>query len=181
MIGARSVETSEQIGALFKAQNVPHVILNAVQDEEEAEIVARAGQAGTITIATNMAGRGTDIKPSAAALEAGGLHVILTELHESPRIDRQLFGRAGRQGQVGSAQIIMSLDDPLLHAYAQGVARWLAQRFKAADGQVPPIVAGLLRLVVQRLSEKHRATIRRDTRKQDDRLGKSLGLAGQGE
>jgi preprotein translocase subunit SecA len=93
---------------------VPHVVLNAKQNEQEAQIVAEAGQMGRVTIATNMAGRGTDIKLGAGVAELGGLHVIGTERHEALRIDRQLLGRAGRQGDPGSGQFFVSLEDELL-------------------------------------------------------------------
>ena len=93
------------------------MVLNARQDREEAEIVAEAGQAGRITVATNMAGRGTDIRLHPAVSEAGGLHVILTEYHESRRIDRQLFGRCARQGDPGSYESIVALDDELFRRF----------------------------------------------------------------
>jgi preprotein translocase subunit SecA len=99
---------------------VEHQVLNARQHEREAEIVARAGQQGRVTIATNMAGRGTDIKPDQDVLDAGGLHVLGTERHEALRIDRQLQGRSGRQGDPGSAQFFVSLDDELL----EGLGEW---------------------------------------------------------
>src|SRR6185369_14138706 len=93
-----------------------HQVLNARQHEQEAKIIAQAGMPGRVTIATNMAGRGTDIKPADEVLLAGGLHVIGTERHEALRIDRQLIGRAGRQGDPGSAQFYVSLEDELLEA-----------------------------------------------------------------
>src|SRR5262249_24083068 len=102
LIGTRSGEASEQVGDLLSAAGVTAVILNARQDRDEADIVAGAGQPGRATVATNMAGRGTDILLHADVRAAGGLHVILTEFHESGRVDRQLFGRAGRQGDPGS-------------------------------------------------------------------------------
>jgi preprotein translocase subunit SecA len=120
LIGTRSVDKSERLSEKLKEVGVEHEVLNARLHEREAEIVARAGQSGRVTIATNMAGRGTDIKPDQDVVEAGGLHVLGTERHEALRIDRQLQGRSGRQGDPGSAQFFISLDDELL----EGLGEW---------------------------------------------------------
>ena len=114
LIGTRSIDKSEIISHLLASAGLHHYVLNARQEAAEAEIVGDAGQIGRITVATNMAGRGTDIKLPAEALERGGLHVICSELHESPRIDRQLIGRCGRQGDPGSYRQYMALDDEIL-------------------------------------------------------------------
>lgn len=114
LIGTRTIRESVLIDQALRVRNIPAVLLNGVQDGDEAEIVSQAGHAGAITIATNMAGRGTDIKPDARALAAGGLHVISVSPNESPRIDRQLIGRGARQGQPGSAQFFVAADDSLL-------------------------------------------------------------------
>ena len=114
LIGTRSITASERIASTLTEVHLPFRLLNGVQSEDEAEIIAQAGHSGAITIATNMAGRGTDIKPDATALERGGLHVIATEQHDSSRVDRQLIGRAARQGDPGSAQFFVSADDDLL-------------------------------------------------------------------
>jgi preprotein translocase subunit SecA len=114
LIGTRSVEKSEKLSILLHEAGIDHQVLNARQHEKEAQIVALAGQRGRVTIATNMAGRGTDIKPDPEVIEAGGLHVLGTERHEARRIDRQLAGRAGRQGDPGSCQFFLALDDELL-------------------------------------------------------------------
>jgi preprotein translocase subunit SecA len=114
LIGTRSVAKSEKLSERLTAAGIEHQVLNARFHEQEAKIVAQAGQIGKVTIATNMAGRGTDIKPADEVLAAGGLHVLGTERHESLRIDRQLAGRAGRQGDPGSAQFFLSLEDELL-------------------------------------------------------------------
>ncbi len=114
LIGTRSVAKSEKLSERLTAAGIEHQVLNARLHEQEAKIVAEAGQVGRVTIATNMAGRGTDIKPPPEVLAAGGLHVLGTERHESLRIDRQLAGRAGRQGDPGSAQFFLSLEDELL-------------------------------------------------------------------
>jgi len=114
LIGTRTVEASEKLAKKLTERGVQHTVLNARQDRNEADIISRAGQAGTVTVATNMAGRGTDIKLGPGVVEAGGLHVIGTERHDAERVDRQLAGRAGRQGDPGSAQFFLSLEDQLL-------------------------------------------------------------------
>ncbi len=120
LIGTRSVEKSEELSRRLTAVSIEHQVLNARQHEQEAHIVEHAGEQGHVTIATNMAGRGTDIKPTPDVVAAGGLHVLGTERHEALRIDRQLAGRAGRQGDPGSAQFFLSLDDELLEALGEG-------------------------------------------------------------
>ena len=114
MIGTRSVAASERASAALTAANLPHLVLNASQDESEADIVAQAGVCGRITVATNMAGRGTDIKVEHEALAKGGLHVIMTERHDARRIDLQLAGRCGRQGEPGCFQAVLSAEDQLV-------------------------------------------------------------------
>jgi preprotein translocase subunit SecA len=114
LIGTRSVEKSEKLSKLLDQAGIEHQVLNARQHEKEAQIVAQAGQRGRVTIATNMAGRGTDIKPDPEVIAAGGLHVLGTERHDARRIDRQLAGRSGRQGDPGSCQFFLALDDELL-------------------------------------------------------------------
>jgi preprotein translocase subunit SecA len=114
LVGTRTIAESFQVRDALLSVNLNPTVLNGVQDREEAEIVAQAGIAGSITIATNMAGRGTDIKLDPTALDAGGLHVIGTSHNASPRIDRQLVGRAARQGQPGSAQFFTAATDELL-------------------------------------------------------------------
>src|SRR5207237_9896602 len=114
LVGTRSVEKSEKLSQKLRDIGIVHQVLNARQHEQEAHLVEHAGQPGKVTIATNMAGRGTDIKLGPGVAEAGGLHVLGTERHEARRIDRQLAGRAGRQGDPGSAQFFLSLEDELL-------------------------------------------------------------------
>ena len=126
LIGTRTVDKSEKLSEKLSLAGIEHRVLNARQHENEANIVADAGQVGRVTIATNMAGRGTDIKPAPGVVAAGGLHVIGTERHEAIRIDRQLAGRAGRQGDPGSAQFLMSLDDELL----EGLGPWRKKRLE---------------------------------------------------
>ncbi|OAJ75920.1 preprotein translocase subunit SecA [Brevibacillus sp. SKDU10] len=117
LVGTISIENSEKLSHLLRQKGVPHNVLNAKQHEREAEIVARAGQFGAVTIATNMAGRGTDIQLGEGVPEIGGLHIIGTERHESRRIDNQLRGRAGRQGDPGSSQFFLSLQDELMRRF----------------------------------------------------------------
>ncbi len=135
LVGTRSVEASERLGKLFTSRGVEHQVLNARQDGEEANIVSLAGGSGRITVATNMAGRGTDISLDAKVKELGGLHVILTEYHESPRVDRQLFGRSARQGQPGTVEALFSADDELFTRY---VPRLRKMAVAAARGDAFP-------------------------------------------
>jgi preprotein translocase subunit SecA len=130
LIGTRSVDKSEVLSRLLTEAGVEHKVLNARQHESEANVVAEAGRSRKVTIATNMAGRGTDIKPDPDVLAAGGLHVLGTERHEALRIDRQLAGRAGRQGDPGSASFFLSLEDELLEALGPGKQERLKERGK---------------------------------------------------
>lgn len=123
LIGTRSIVSSEHLADLLKSRGIDLQLLNGKQDADEASIISAAGRTGSVTIATNMAGRGTDIKPDADALRVGGLHVIVTEHHDAQRIDRQLVGRAARQGDVGSAQFFVSADDDLLVRYGDWLRR----------------------------------------------------------
>jgi preprotein translocase subunit SecA len=128
LIGTGSVEASELLSKILMAQNVPHNVLNAKNNAKEAEIIANAGQRGAVTVATNMAGRGTDIKLGPGVEELGGLAVIATERHESRRIDNQLRGRAGRQGDRGFSQFFLSLEDDLMVRFGADRVRLLMQR-----------------------------------------------------
>ncbi len=128
LVGTRSVAASEHLAGLLAVREVPCNVLNAVRHHEEATIVAMAGQPGRVTIATNMAGRGTDIKLGHGVQALGGLHVLATERHESGRVDRQLFGRAARQGDPGSAQAFLSLQDEVLQRYLPRTWKPLLQR-----------------------------------------------------
>ena len=117
LVGTTSIAQSEELSRMLKKLGIPHNVLNAKFHEQEAEIVAQAGQKGQVTIATNMAGRGTDIVLGEGVPELGGLHIIGTERHESRRIDNQLRGRSGRQGDPGSTQFFLSLEDDLMRIF----------------------------------------------------------------
>src|SRR5207302_9332798 len=117
LVGTISVEVSEHLSRMLKREGIIHSVLNAKYHQQEAEIVSRAGQRGGVTIATNMAGRGTDIKLGGGVADIGGLHVIGTERHEARRIDRQLRGRCARQGDPGSSHFFISLEDDLMRLF----------------------------------------------------------------
>ena len=178
LIGTRSVDASEHVGALLTEAGLQPVILNARQDRHEAEIVAAAGQPGRITVATNMAGRGTDIRLQPEVREAGGLHVILTEYHESGRIDRQLFGRAGRQGDPGSYESIVSLDDELFVRFVgKGLVGVLTKALPAK--KIPSAAGRAAKTYGQAQAEKTHARTRRLTLAEDNRLSDILGFGGK--
>ncbi len=136
LVGTTSVEISELLSRMLKLRNIKHNVLNAKQHQREADIVAEAGQAGTVTIATNMAGRGTDIKLGTGVKESGGLAIIGTERHESRRVDRQLRGRAGRQGDPGSSQFFVSLEDNLMRLFGSERIAKLMDRMGITEGEV---------------------------------------------
>ncbi len=163
LLGTRSVESSEALSAKLTALGLEHEVLNAVRHAEEAQIVKLAGLKGRITVATNMAGRGTDIKLGPGVAELGGLHVIAAERHESLRIDRQLFGRAGRQGDPGSAVVYESLEDELIRRYAPKAKAVNAKVFAKAQARA------------MRMGRSQRKSVL----KNDDWLDEHLGFAGR--
>jgi preprotein translocase subunit SecA len=181
LIGTRSVAASEELAAALSGRGLEHQVLNARQDEQEAAIVAAAGAAGRITVATNMAGRGTDIHLDADARTNGGLHVILTEFHESKRIDRQLYGRCARQGDPGSCEAIVSLEDELFVRHASASAKRFALTYGEATEPLPDWVARTLRTVAQTSAEWINAQVRRSTVALDRKLETALGFAGRSE
>ena len=136
LVGTISVEISELLSRMLKRKNIPHNVLNAKQHKSEAEVVARAGQKGAVTIATNMAGRGTDIKLADGIKELGGLHIIGTERHESRRIDLQLRGRSGRQGDNGSSRFYLSLEDDLMRLFSSDRVAAIMDRMGIEEGEV---------------------------------------------
>jgi preprotein translocase subunit SecA len=178
LVGTRSVRSSEHLSRLLAAAGLEHQVLNAVHHREEAQIVAGAGQAGRITVATNMAGRGTDIKLGRGIAERGGLHVIAGEPNDSARIDRQLYGRGARQGDPGSAQGIFSLEDDVVTRYAKNAAAYCKRRRGAAAGDIAsPAVRRVFRLAqwrAERLARRQRASVLRT----DHWLDEQLGFAG---
>ena len=177
LIGTRSVEASDHLGSLLAQRGIGHTVLNARQDKEEADTVAQAGQPGRITVATNMAGRGTDIKLAQHVGDSGGLHVILTEFHESSRVDRQLFGRCARQGEPGSVEAMVCLEDELFRRYAPTLSK-PAMGSAKRRGEVSPWLLRALVRVAQALAESRNRGIRMRTLKQDRKLQKMLGFSG---
>lgn len=152
LVGTTSVEISELLSRMLKMRNIKHNVLNAKQHQREAEIVAEAGKPGTVTIATNMAGRGTDIKLGVGVRESGGLAIIGTERHESRRVDRQLRGRAGRQGDPGSSQFYVSLEDNLMRLFgSERIARYM-DKLGLKEGEV--IQHSLITKSIERAQKK---------------------------
>ncbi len=179
LVGTRSVAASELLANMLTEQDMHAQILNAVRHAEEAQIVAGAGKAGQITVATNMAGRGTDIKLGAGVAELGGLHVMATERHEAGRVDRQLYGRSARQGDPGSAQAMVSLEDELPRRHAPYLSGALVRRYKNRAG---PISSGPVRKLIdlaQHRAERMALRQRKGVLRTDDWLDEYLGFAGK--
>lgn len=175
LVGTRSIQASEHLSARLGARGLAHRVLNANHDREEAELIGEAGRAGAITVATNMAGRGTDIKPDPEALRAGGLHVVLTELHAARRIDRQFIGRAGRQGDPGSSQLFVSLEDDLVRLHAPRLAGWLRARATGEEFSGAARTRALAVFVLaQRRAEARERQMRADVLRQDDWVDRYL-------
>ena len=156
LVGTRTVEASEALADLLAGCGFPFFLLNARQDADEARIIEYAGQPGTVTIATNMAGRGAHIPVPEESVRAGGLHVIGLELHESARIDRQLIGRAARQGQPGSCQFFLSLEDDLVQRHAPKVLARLRAVSPDAGGELPARCAAAIHRVQRRVETRDR-------------------------
>jgi preprotein translocase subunit SecA len=152
LVGTISIEKSELISKYLKKKGIKHSVLNAKQHEHEAQIVAKAGEAGAVTIATNMAGRGTDIKLGEGVKEAGGLHIIGTERHESRRIDNQLRGRSGRQGDPGSSKFFLSLDDDLLRIFGSEKIAFIMNKLGMKDGE--PIEHNMITKAIENAQKK---------------------------
>jgi preprotein translocase subunit SecA len=181
LVGTRSVAASEHLSSLLDMSLLPHQVLNARQDQEEAQIVAQAGQRGRITVATNMAGRGTDIRLAPGVVELGGLHVLATERHDAGRIDRQLFGRAGRQGDPGSYQIILSLEDELIADCYNGWQFKLVRPWLHDKGPLPASVSTPIIKFAQFAAEYRHSRMRGDLLRLDESLGDMLAFAGRTE
>lgn len=173
LIGTESVEISEKLSRILKQNRLEHTILNAKNHEHEAQIIAEAGKAGAITLATNMAGRGTDIKLKEGVRELGGLYVIGTTRHQSRRIDRQLRGRSGRLGDPGASKFFVSFEDPLMRLFASPRMTALLQRFRPPEGE--PISAKVLNKSIetaQKRVEQRNYTMRKHTLEYDDVMNK---------
>ncbi len=181
LIGTRSVAASEHLSQLCEAVGLDHQVLNAKQDIEEAEIISRAGKIGMITIATNMAGRGTDIILGKGVKKIGGLHVIITELHEAARIDRQLAGRCARQGDLGSYEAILSFDDILFEgrqrSFLVKFGKFLAPRATIGSTKLS---SWAMKYSQQRI-ERYHARVRKGLFRQDQAQGNLLSFAGRVE
>jgi preprotein translocase subunit SecA len=178
LAGTRSVRASERLSRMLAAEGLEHQVLNAVRHAEEAQIVARAGKAGRITVATNMAGRGTDIKLGRGVAELGGLHVLATERHEAGRIDRQLFGRSARQGDPGSARAIVSLEDELVLRYAPYLSASLRRRYGEAEREISSPLTRRATNLAQRRAERMALSQRKAVLRTDNWLDEYLGFAG---
>jgi preprotein translocase subunit SecA len=180
LIGTPSLEASERLSAVFSEAGVAHRVLNAKNDREEASIVAEAGQARAVTIATNMAGRGTDIKLGEGVRETGGLHVIVSESHDAGRIDRQLAGRCARQGDPGSFEFYYSAEDMLLEGNRAGLARWAVKLYP----KTAPLWAFVVRSAIkysQKRTERAHSRIRHEVLRQDEKMDTLLSFSGPSE
>jgi preprotein translocase subunit SecA len=169
LVGTVSIEKSERVSGLLSRNGIPHNVLNAKHHEKEAAIIAEAGHPGRVTIATNMAGRGVDIKLGEGVVEAGGLHIIGTERHESRRVDNQLRGRAGRQGDPGSSRFYLSLEDDLLRIFGGERISPIMEKLGMEEGE--PIEHGLINRAVENAQKKveaHNFDIRKHLLQYDD-------------
>jgi preprotein translocase subunit SecA len=175
LVGTSSVEDSEHLSRVLNQAAIPHTVLNARQDEQEAAIIARAGQAAAVTVATNMAGRGTDIRLQPGVADKGGLHVIAADRNEARRIDRQLFGRCGRQGDAGSFEAVLSLEDALLKKYFPPTLTVLTRVLARLGIPVPGL---LMMRIAQRLAERHHAKLRHNLLRMDEKLKETMAFSG---
>lgn len=180
LIGTRSLKASEQASKALSEAGLPHQVLNARQDEEEATIVACAGEPGRITVATNMAGRGTDIKLHADCSDKG-LYVLIVERHDAGRVDRQLAGRCARQGDPGCVEMMVSLDDSLLKTVEKTLAYRFVAHYAGRLGRLGRITALKYINHTQKRIEKYNAKVRRDMLKNDYQYGKQLSFSGKSE
>lgn len=179
LVGTRSVEDSEHLSRLLEEKGLEHKVLNARQNETEAEIIAQAGELKKITVATNMAGRGTDIKLDAEVRKLGGLHVIVTELHESKRIDRQLIGRCARQGDRGSYECLLSIDDEIAATYANKIYYTLAKNAFRLKLPVARTLATRCLHNGQKSAEKRNSSLREELLRADEKQDTALAFTGR--
>ncbi|MBN2326496.1 MAG: preprotein translocase subunit SecA [Candidatus Omnitrophica bacterium] len=181
LVGTRSVAASEHFSRLLTQSSLPHRILNARQDQEEAAIIAQAGRLSQITVATNMAGRGTDIRLDPQAIELGGLHVIASEPHEARRIDRQLFGRCGRQGDPGSYELFASLEDDILLSKQNSIfIRWFKVFLAAEHSLCRSLSRRIIHSAQRRVEHKH-YIIRGDLLRYDEAMENVMAFSGRRE
>jgi preprotein translocase subunit SecA len=178
LVGTCSVASSEHLSRLLREQGLAHRVLNAQQDADEAAVVAAAGEAGRITVATNMAGRGTDIGLGPGVAETGGLHVIATRRAEARRIDRQLFGRCGRQGDPGTCQALLSLEDEPLQLYYPAPILRLVDWLSLIGVPAGKWQAELLTWLPQRAEERRHARMRKSLIALEDYLRDLLAFSG---
>ncbi|PWE51304.1 prepilin peptidase [Thioclava sp. NG1] len=180
LIGTQSIAASEEISALLTEEGLTHRVLNARETEHEAHIIAEAGGHGRITVATNMAGRGTDIRIDQQMSALGGLHVIATGRHDARRIDRQLFGRCGRQGDPGSFITFVSLEDDLLRVFYGTRLSSLIRTFSGGKGRVPWLIGAPVTRLAQRATEARHSGVRKALLRADDNLEDLLAFSGRG-
>jgi preprotein translocase subunit SecA len=176
LVGTGSIHESEQLSGRLTAMGLDHRLLNAVRHASEAQIIAGAGQMGRITVSTNMAGRGTDIRLGPEVAELGGLHVIATERFSARRIDRQLSGRCARQGDPGSCQVFVSLADELIQKYTPITSAILRSLFVRYDGELRLGFWQRLFCVAQRRAERVSYRLRKDVLAADDWLNQHMGF-----
>lgn len=181
LIGTSSVEESEQVSSWLDQVNIIHRVLNAKQDKQEADIIARAGQPGAITVATNMAGRGTDIALGKGVEASGGLHVIALSRNSSYRVDRQLFGRCARQGDPGSAEAILSLEDATIQKYYSKAMLKLLSSMTTKSRPLPGWISRAILRLPQKHNEKEQFQMRKQLLKEDKRLQRVLAFSGKFE
>jgi len=181
LVGTGSVAESIEVSGWLEEAGLPHRVLNAEQDQHEAEIIANAGQQQAITVATNMAGRGTDIALGLGVPDLGGLHVIALNCNDSRRIDRQLYGRCARQGDPGSCEAILSLEDQAIeHFYSSAILKALS-RVSDNNGALPDFLGKFILRLPQHKNEKKQRRIRKQLIKQDNHLSRILAFSGKFE
>jgi preprotein translocase subunit SecA len=181
LIGTNTVADSEKVSAILTEHQVPHQVLNALQDQQEADIIARAGLLNSITVATNMAGRGTDIALGSGVKELGGLHVIATTRNDARRIDRQLYGRCGRQGDPGSAEAFMSLQDENLAEFYSPAMLNVMAIFCSNNKPLPKWMGRVILALPQKWTERSHHQMRAMLIKQDKQQAKMLSFTGRME